>query len=81
MLLPQSKYDEGTHCKHWLLHGENVVFHSLHVERVLALVGRKEFAPSSNVGNFGYAFHNDRFLRALCTDDAVRVVGQIESLA
>src|SRR5271170_6332889 len=81
VLLPQTKHHTRTHRKDRFLHREDVCLHSLHVKLVFALIGRKKLAARGNVGNFGYAFDNDRFMRVFRTHDAFGVLRQVARLA
>src|ERR1700733_3486593 len=81
VLFPQTKRQTWTHCKNRLFHRQNVLLHSLHVELVLALVGREELSARSDLGNLRPAFDNDGFVRVLCAYDAVGILCQVARLA
>src|ERR1700676_4112070 len=81
VLFPQTKRQAWTHCKNRLFHRQNILLHSLHVELVLALVGREELSARSDLGNLRRAFDDDRFVRMLCRYDAVAILRQVARLA
>src|SRR6202021_3893081 len=81
VLFPQTKRQAWTYRKNRLFHRQNVLLHSLHVELVLALVGREELSARSDLGNLRRAFDDDRFVRVLCAYDAVGIRCQVARLA
>src|ERR1022692_1312785 len=60
VLLPKTKRQAWTNGEDGLLHRQNVLLHSLHVELVLTLVSRQEFAARGDVSNFRRALDDDR---------------------
>src|SRR6202046_5828366 len=81
VLFPKTKPPAWTYRKNRLFHRQNVLFHSLHVELVLALVGREELSARSDLGNLRRAFDDNRFVRVLCAYDAVGILCQVAHLA
>src|SRR3984957_4538359 len=81
VLFPQTKRQAWTQRKNRLFQRQNVLFHSLRVELVLALVGREELSARSDLGNLRRAFDDDRFVRVLCAYDAVGIPCQVAHLA
>jgi CxxC motif-containing protein (DUF1111 family) len=81
LLLPQTKHHARTHCEDRLFHRENIFLHLRHVELVLALIPGKELAAHRHIGDVGYTFNNDGFVRVFRTDNALGVLRQVARLA
>jgi hypothetical protein len=80
IFLPQSECKPWPHREHRLLHRKDAVFHTLHIELVLAFTGRKKFSTCRKIGDLRGSLDNHGFIRMLGTNDAVSILPKIPGL-